>query len=64
MKADWSDKDFTKMVFHKLAFTSYDVDLIHHGLVVLLASPSLGVGERHHEAVRWWKSSGQDPVKA
>ena len=32
------------MVFHKLAFTSYDVDLIHHGLAVRLASPSLGGG--------------------
>src|SRR5580692_9280860 len=29
LKAQWSNADFEEMVFHKLAFTNFDVDLIH-----------------------------------
>ena len=29
LKAQWSNDDFEDMIFHKLAFTDFDVDLIH-----------------------------------
>jgi hypothetical protein len=32
MKAQWSREDFQQMVLHKLAFTDFDVALIHRGL--------------------------------
>ncbi len=37
LKAHWSDLDFQEMVFHKLAFTTSDVNLIHQGLALQLA---------------------------
>jgi hypothetical protein len=40
LKAHWSDLDFAEMVFHKLAFTSLDAELIHRGLIVRLAGRS------------------------
>jgi hypothetical protein len=40
LKAQWSNADFEEMVFHKLAFTNFDVDLIHRGLALQLASVS------------------------
>ncbi|HKE28082.1 MAG TPA: hypothetical protein VKB88_37270 [Bryobacteraceae bacterium] len=41
MKAHWSDSDFREMVFHKLAFTPYDIELIHRGLAERVAAMSL-----------------------
>ena len=41
MKAHWSDSDFTEMVFHQLAFTPYDIELIHRGLAERVAGKSL-----------------------
>jgi hypothetical protein len=38
LKANWSRQDFQAMVFHKLAFTQLDVELIHRGLAVQQAS--------------------------
>jgi len=38
LKANWSRQDFQAMVFHKLAFTPLDVELIHRGLAVQQAS--------------------------
>jgi hypothetical protein len=38
LKAQWSNEDYHEMIFHKLAFTNFDVDLIHTGLAVQLAS--------------------------
>jgi len=38
LKAQWSNTDYEEMLFHKLAFTNFDVDLIHQGLAVALAS--------------------------
>ncbi|SPF48843.1 exported hypothetical protein [Candidatus Sulfopaludibacter sp. SbA4] len=38
LKAHWSDRDFTDMVFHKLAFSAPDVELIHKGLALRPAS--------------------------
>jgi len=32
LKAQWSNDDFEEMMFHKLAFTNFDVELIHRGL--------------------------------
>jgi len=29
LKAQWSSDDFEEMIFHKLAFTNFDVELIH-----------------------------------
>jgi hypothetical protein len=37
LKAQWSNADFEAMIFHKLAFTDFDVDLIHRGLELQLA---------------------------
>jgi hypothetical protein len=42
LKAQWSTDDFRQMVLHKLAFTTLDVELIHRGLVLRLASPRSG----------------------
>jgi hypothetical protein len=39
LKANWSREDCQAMVFHKLAFTQLDVQLIHRGLAVQRASP-------------------------
>jgi hypothetical protein len=36
LKAQWSNADFEEMIFHKLAFTNFDVDLIHRGLALQL----------------------------
>jgi hypothetical protein len=38
MKGHWAPEDCQAMVFHKLAFTQLDVDLIHQGLAVQRAS--------------------------
>jgi hypothetical protein len=38
LKAQWSNSDFQEMIFHKLAFTDFDVDLIHRGLAPRLAN--------------------------
>jgi hypothetical protein len=38
LKAQWSNTDYEEMLFHKLAFTNFDVDLIHQGLAVASAS--------------------------
>ncbi len=38
LKANWSREDCQAMVFHKLAFTELDVDLIHRGLASQRAS--------------------------
>jgi hypothetical protein len=38
LKANWSREDCQAMVFHKLAFTQLDVELIHRGLAVQRAS--------------------------
>jgi hypothetical protein len=37
LKAHWTDQDFTEMVFHKLAFTEYDGELMHRGLALQVA---------------------------
>lgn len=37
MKAHWSTNDFYEMMYHKLAFIPYDVELIHQGLAIRLA---------------------------
>ena len=38
LKAQWRHGDFEEMMFHKLAFTDFDVDLIHRGLALQLAN--------------------------
>jgi hypothetical protein len=38
LKAQWSSDDFEEMIFHKLAFTNFDVELIHQGLTLQVAS--------------------------
>lgn len=38
LKAHWSNNDYQQMIFHKLVFTDFDVDLIHRGLVSQLAN--------------------------
>jgi hypothetical protein len=38
LKAQWSNSDFEEMIFHKLAFTNFDAELIHQGLARQLAS--------------------------
>jgi serine/threonine protein kinase/Tol biopolymer transport system component len=38
MKAHWVEQDYHEMLFHKLAFTAADVDLIHNGLTVQAAA--------------------------
>jgi len=38
LKAQWSNRDFKEMMFHKLAFTDFDVDLIQRGLTLQLAN--------------------------
>jgi len=38
LKANWSNNDFEEMIFHKLAFTNFDVELIHQGLTLQVAS--------------------------
>jgi hypothetical protein len=38
LKAQWSNNDFEEMITHKLAFTNLDVELIHQGLTLQLAS--------------------------
>jgi hypothetical protein len=38
LKAQWSNADFEEMIFHKLAFTTFDVQLIHQGLTLQVAS--------------------------
>lgn len=44
MKAHWSDLDFQEMVFHKLAFTPADVDLIHQCVAAHLGSTASTYG--------------------
>jgi len=34
LKAQWSSSDFEEMVFHRLAFTNFDVELIRQGLAI------------------------------
>jgi hypothetical protein len=34
LKGQWSNTDFDEMIFHKLVFTNFDVELIHRGLAV------------------------------
>jgi|SRR5271157_5536129 len=41
MRAHWSNEDYQEMVFHKLAFASVDVDLIHRGLTPQVASSNV-----------------------
>jgi hypothetical protein len=38
LNAQWLHADFEEMMFHKLAFTDLDVDLIHRGLALQLAN--------------------------
>jgi hypothetical protein len=38
LKAQWSHNDYDEMLFHKLAFANFDVDLIHQGLAGRLAN--------------------------
>lgn len=38
LKTRWSPEDFQQMMYHKLAFTPSDVELIHQGIAVRLAS--------------------------
>jgi hypothetical protein len=38
LKAQWSNNDFDEMIFHKLVFTNFDVELIHRGLALQLAN--------------------------
>jgi hypothetical protein len=38
LKAHWSGEDFDQMLYHKLVFTAYDVELIQRGLALRLAS--------------------------
>jgi hypothetical protein len=38
LKAHWSREDFTEMMYRKLAFTPSDVELMHQGLAVRVAS--------------------------
>jgi hypothetical protein len=38
LKAQWSNYDFEEMIFHKLIFTNFDVELIHKGLALQLAN--------------------------
>jgi hypothetical protein len=38
LKARWSNNDFEEMIFHKLVFTNFDVELIHKGLALQLAN--------------------------
>jgi hypothetical protein len=38
LKAQWSNDDFEEMIFHKLVFTNFDVELIHKGLALQLAN--------------------------
>src|SRR5580704_15859825 len=38
LKAQWSNTDFEEMIFHKLVFTNFDVELIHKGLALQLAN--------------------------
>jgi hypothetical protein len=38
LRAQWSNTDFEEMIFHKLAFTNFDVELIHQGLTLQVAS--------------------------
>jgi hypothetical protein len=39
LKAHWSREEYQEMTFHKLAFTSSDVELIHQGLVGQASRP-------------------------
>jgi len=39
LKAHWSRDEYQEMTFHKLAFTSSDVELIHRGLVGQASQP-------------------------
>jgi hypothetical protein len=38
LKAQWSNDDFEEMIFHKLVFTNFDVELVHKGLALQLAN--------------------------
>ena len=38
LKAHWSNADCVEMAFHTLAFTQFDVELIHRGLAFQLAN--------------------------
>jgi hypothetical protein len=56
LKAQWSNADFQEMIYQRLVFTNLDVDLIHEGLAIQLASvlsaagsgapPALGLPKR------------------
>jgi len=52
LKAQWSGEDFTEMIYHKLVFTSYDVELIHRGLAVRMASRQPEAVTKASEALR------------
>jgi hypothetical protein len=53
MKAQWSGEDFTAMVYHKLAFTPVDVELIHRGLARAASRLYADVTKPAPEALRW-----------
>ena len=38
LKANWSSGDFSEMMYFRLSFTRFDVELIHQGLALQLAS--------------------------
>jgi hypothetical protein len=38
LKAHWSNYDFQEMIFRRLVFTNFDVELIHRGLALQLAN--------------------------
>jgi hypothetical protein len=40
LKAQWSNDDFQEMIFHKLVFANFDVDLIHRGLALQVTNRS------------------------
>jgi hypothetical protein len=44
LKANWSKEDFQEMIYHKLAFTPYDIEVIHQGLAIRLALRRLETG--------------------
>ena len=44
LKAQWSTQDYQEMMYHKLAFAPVDVELIHQGLAIRVASGGAAVG--------------------
>jgi hypothetical protein len=51
LKAHWSGDDYKDMMFHKLAFTDSDVELIRRGLALQLASRRSGLVAKAENSV-------------